>query len=525
MEGNLNRRAFIKGLAFAGAAGAMTAGAGVLSACAPVSDEGDTLAQASSGDQVWDAEYDVVVVGFGGAGAVAAKTAADEGARVLLVEKAPEAEAGGNSKVCSQMVIYGHDDEQATYDYYKALAGEFPIDEEVLQVYTQGIAHIWDRFAEAYDLNKSDFVEYEYPEEYPEYPGAEAMNMTMLHDGQADGYIYKIESDAVRARAEAIDIWFDSPAQELVCDEATGAVVGVVVGRNGKPVRVGAAGGVVLACGGYENNPEMVRDYLGMTNYAFCGTDHNTGDGIKLALGAGADLWHMHCYESMGMLGGVGYKAEIPERSEYFFIPVLYAGSVILVGSAGYRYLREDEGPRHGHIYDNGVWNPVHHPHKSFIVFDQAQYDAIVSSGTVDETRLGQIVSAPSVEELGRLLGTEDGVLSQTVAEFNAMVAAGCDYAFHRAPETMRALSEEGPFYALELTPNILNTQGGPRRNAQAQVVSVSGKPIEGLYAAGECGGVTVNQYQGGGNMADNLIFGQIAGKNAALAAQSRQQA
>lgn len=79
----------------------------------------------------------------------------------------------------------------------------------------------------------------------------------------------------------------------------------------------------------------------------------------------------------------------------------------------------------------------------------------------------------------------------------------------------MRAFGE-GPYYALELTPNILNTQGGPRRGAGAEVIGVSGEPVPHLYAAGECGGLTSNMYQGGGNMADNIIFGRIAGKNAA---------
>ena len=66
------------------------------------------------------------------------------------------------------------------------------------------------------------------------------------------------------------------------------------------------------------------------------------------------------------------------------------------------------------------------------------------------------------------------------------------------------------------MIPDILNTQGGPRRNGKAEVIDVEGNPIPHLYAAGECGGVTSHMYQGGGNMADNMIFGQVAGRNAA---------
>ena len=77
----------------------------------------------------WDGQYDVVVVGLGAAGTVASATAADEGAKVLLVEKAPEGHEGGNTRVCGQMFAYGAEDEEGTYEYYQALAGGHHIPE------------------------------------------------------------------------------------------------------------------------------------------------------------------------------------------------------------------------------------------------------------------------------------------------------------------------------------------------------------------------------------------------------------
>ena len=79
----------------------------------------------------------------------------------------------------------------------------------------------------------------------------------------------------------------------------------------------------------------------------------------------------------------------------------------------------------------------------------------------------------------------------------------------------MRAF--EGTLYALPLQPSVLNTQGGPRRNAKAQVVDTNSEPIKGLFSAGECGGVNALYYQGGGNVAECLVFGKIAGENAAM--------
>ena len=101
------------------------------------------------------------------------------------------------------------------------------------------------------------------------------------------------------------------------------------------------------------------------------------------------------------------------------------------------------------------------------------------------------------------------------MTDFNKMANDGYDPAFFRAAETMRAFGE-GPFYAIEMIQAFLNTQGGARRNARAEVVGTDGEPIPHLYSAGEFGGMTPYQYNGGGNMAECLIFGQLAGVGAA---------
>ncbi len=87
----------------------------------------------------WNAVYDVVVVGFGGAGATAARFAADAGARVLLVDSAPEGHEGGNTRYCAQLIAYC-DDQEAMMTYYRNLAWHFDLDEEVFEVYTAGEA-------------------------------------------------------------------------------------------------------------------------------------------------------------------------------------------------------------------------------------------------------------------------------------------------------------------------------------------------------------------------------------------------
>ena len=259
-----------------------------------------------------------------------------------------------------------------------------------------------------------------------------------------------------------------------------------------------------------------MKAYLGLTRCAPLGTLYNTGDGVRMALEVGADLWHMTSYESMMIFGGMGYLVEEGERTTLIPLPAkIYHGSLVLVGNAGNRYLREDELARHGKHYSNGGWKAPKHPSRSFLVFDQTQHDSLVASGRLDEERFAKKLSAPTIAELAELMEADPEQLSQTIADFGKAAQEGYDPAFRRAPETMRAF-DDGPFYALEVMPDILNTQGGPRRNGQAEVLDTEGNPIPHLYAAGECGGIASNMYQGGGNMAECMIFGHLAGTNAA---------
>lgn len=514
MEGKMDRRAFLRGASLS-TLGIM--GASALAGCAasnlPATGE-------VTFDQLvtWDDEYDVIVIGFGGAGAVASKTAADVGAKVLLLEKAEKGDEGGNTRFCSQMFAYGHEDEEATKAYYRAMASDMPMPDDVLEVYATGIAHLHDNYSETYGLDKSEFVTMPVPVEYPEFAGSDKITLDALHMGAADGYMWGIQRDAVMALSDSIDVWYESPAVRLVQDPWSKTVVGVTVDHEGEEQNIRALRGVILTCGGFENNVEMVKDYLGFAHYLPLGTLNNTGDGIKLALGVGADLWHMHAAESLHVLGGLSWITE--EGMRGIMVPVtsgINTGSMVLVGADGYRYLREDEVTRHGHVYNNGIWTPVRHPERMFVVYDQAQLDDMkkVGEAGAPEEFLAQAHTASSFEELATLIDVKPEVLMQTMADFNKAAAEGYDPAFHRAPESMRVFGEP-PYYALELIPDILNTQGGPRRNGKAEVIDVEGNPIPHLYAAGECGGVTSHMYQGGGNMADNMIFGQVAGRNAA---------
>lgn len=121
----------------------------------------------------------------------------------------------------------------------------------------------------------------------------------------------------------------------------------------------------------------------------------------------------------------------------------------------------------------------------------------------------GLMVKADTVEELASQMGVEATILQESVDALS-----GPDDEFGRAAEKKRALS--GTLYAVQLQPIMVNTNGGPKRDASARIVHTDGTPVERLFSAGELGSVWAWYYQGAGNVSECMVFGRIAGRNAA---------
>ncbi|MBA1434014.1 NAD(P)H-dependent oxidoreductase [Bombilactobacillus bombi] len=485
----------------------------------------------------WDASYDVVVLGFGGAGATAARFAADEGAHVLLVDAAPEGYEGGNTRVSHQLIASG-DNFDNLKAYYKQMAAPIGIDDEVLSTFVEGLVQMNDYVkkylnVEPFSIRKqwsqSDLSAV--TEEYPEFEGVQSADMTTVHEGIADAALWKILRQKVIDRADKIDVWFSSPARHLLQDPVTKAVIGVQTEHEHVVRNIQAQNGVVLATGGFENNQQMIEDYLQEPYLSPIGTTYNKGAGVKMALEVGADLWHMRSYESLGQLHGLSPQQPQGVRSQYatnIFWPALFTGSILAVGDDATRYFKEDEINRHGHIYNHGFWRvPLSQVHPA-VIFDQKQFDKIQAdkdnpAGYPDILKFA--VQADTIAQLAAKISTNPDNLQQTINDFNHFAQAGTDYAYHRSPETMTPFSEQGPYYAILMRQNMLNTQGGARRNSHCQVLNPEGQPIAHLYEAGELGAPFANQYAGGGNLADCLISGKIAGQNAAQVKSDLQSA
>lgn len=516
-----DRRSFVTAACAAGIAATGGAALAAMSPATPaLAEEAGEAVGAASAGEAWDAEYDVIVIGYGLAGGTAARHAADAGAKVLLIDGAPDGSEGGNSKFAKQLLASGHDVEAAV-TYLKALNSGFEVDEEIVRMFAEKMVAIPEYCKEylgcdVYSwIGNDDPVLAPFVPEYPELPGSDQFDAYTITETNGDGALWFKAKELVEARADSIDVWTASPARHLVQDPETKAITGAIIEHDGAELRVRAKNGVVLSCGGFEFNDEMKKDFLGASRLVGIGTPYNRGDGIRMAMEVGADLWHMKSYE--------------PGSQTLMFAPedgtnplaagaIGVTGSTIFVGLDGSRFYNEIAENRHGRIKHAGEYHPVTHPCKEWFLWDQTRMDELQAAGMVDAIPVlanAQYTTADTLEALAEACGMDAAVLTETVEHWNFFAEQGCDYQFGRDPATLRAF-DGGPYYAMPGAPLILNTQGGPRRNVDAQIMGADGNPIPHLYGAGELGSINAFQYQGGCNLGECLIFGRIAGENAA---------
>ena len=479
----------------------------------------ETAAADYASTLTWDSEYDVIVCGYGAAGSNAAISAADAGAKVLLTEKAPEGEEGGNSKYSGQGIM-GTDDADALATYIKGMRGYFTntLSDEMIQTYAEGAAEnrqwLIDLGADPAKLdNFMNTGKVWVWNEYPELEGSDHCFCYLVSGSSFDGQYYALLQENVEKRSDTIDVWYDSPAVHLIQDPDTKTIIGVQINKNGTTVNVKATNGVVLATGGFENNMEMMANYLQQPYAYVYAAIYNTGDGITMAQEVGASLWHMS--NSAGYLWGF-----LPPDAERCLTVSPTLG--ILVGSNAQRFMNEATTNRHGRISIGGRYMSMPVPLPTWYIVDSTQVAAnklirSFSDGNADEIANGWIIKADTVEELAAACDLDAATLQATLDQYNASVASGTDALYGRSADSLVAVST-APYYAMKLGPTMYNTQGGPQRNENAEVLDLEGNPIPHLYSCGELGAMWPDMYNGGGNLGEATVFGRIAGKNAAAA-------
>ena len=486
-------------------------------------------------------EADVVVIGYGCAGAVAAMTAHDKGSRVIILEKMP---AGGGATWLSNggiLVPTAMEFSQYLYsicagtterdvldafvekamkieDYIREIGGEFErwVSQEVAISFPPLTRPSWPKVPNGKSMIRGHIKAYEVSPQKENPSFAERVRAV----GRAYGPdLWKLLTENVERRG--ISVMVNTPAKDLVKNEK-GEVVGVIAEKQGEKLLVKAKRAVVMATGGFGANEALRRAHLPCPFY-YLGLSYAAGDGLIMAQKAGAALWHM-----LGIVGQLGFKAPEYEAAFQTRIP---SERFVFVDRDGKRFTNETEMKLHNMWRIVSFYDPerLRYPRiPCFLIFDEVtrkkapisrdwrpSHDYEWSLDNSAEVAKGWIKKGNSLGELAAQISMDGSVLESTITVFNESCLRGVDTDFGRAKEFMGPI-DTPPYYALEHWPTLVSTQGGPRHDQESRVLDHSGKPIPRLYAAGELGSLFGWLYEAGGGLAECLVFGQIAGSNAA---------
>ena len=539
MENAMNRRSFVKGAATALAGTGLTA-----AAVTALADEVATDKAASATDDiVWEAEADVVIVGAGCAGmSCAAVMSFEDLGSCLILEAAPENMRGGNSSATAG-IVFCPNSKEAALEYQGALNGDYEIPEDAFDAWAEEIVQNLDWMTENFgcEFKPCGQGTWGIQGEYPFMPGAQECPAYNVTEGTTWNVI------ASKVDELGTPIYYESRAIELITN-AAGEVIGVTTedGRNFK-----ANKGVLLATGGFEADPEMMRTYLpaGYPDTIGKGSWYNRGDGIKMAQKLGAQLWHMNNVSGAAL----GLKMDTSTDHDARTWTRWATHNYIFVDSRGHRFMDEDvlytELLRHGKQYREGTFTESSMPKGAWAIFGQEEFDGgcIFSTScfaamkatdgrfTTNQEGLdaGVIVKCETVDDLAAATGIDAAVLQTTLDYYNEGVDAGADQ-FHRgeakneyselislpgneddtvAREAFELARIDAPYYVTQLVGTVLNTQGGPKRSANCEVLDVFDQPIPRLYSAGEMGCEYPYIYNVGGNIAEAISSGRRAGR------------
>lgn len=335
-----------------------------------------------------------------------------------------------------------------------------------------------------------------------------------------------------------VPLWLETPAEELVFED--GRVTGAIVRKDGKPFRIEAKKGVLLASGGFDRNLAM-REKHGPSPASIewtAGNEHNTGDGIQMAqkLGAGLDLMEHAWWTPVTQFPGTtsGWVLVV-EKS----LP----GNVFINGN-GERFTNEaapyvdvvvamyEDQKKTGKTVPGWMVFDAVYRHK-YIAGPVGPGKAMPDHRLPRKLREKFLTKAPTLRELAAKIGVPADALEATIERFNGFAVTGKDEDFGRGesasdryygddrvrPNPCLAPLKKGPFYAIPLFPGDLGTKGGVVTDVHARVLDERGAVIAGLYAAGNTSASIMGRsYPGaGGTIGPALCFGFLAAE-AALA-------
>ena len=539
-------------------------------------------------DLAWHREADVIVLGSGGAALTAAIAAYDFGAQdVVILEKSGM--VGGTTAMSGGMLwipnnLYQQaagiaDSDEDVVAYLDALAPG-ALDPDTLGAFLERGPEMIRYFAEKTPVRFHAYADF--PDYQPYMPGAkaeggrsldnEAFSFEQLGKGAARVNPTKIAypvrgslreatngtlDEATLAEREAgdyrglgqaligalfkavldreIPVEFEKRARKLV--KAGDRVIGVIAeDADGRDFRARARRGVVIATGGFEWNETLVKAFLRGPLTGPVSVPENEGDGLVMAIEAGAQLGNMQ--NAFWQQSVLEFKPQHRAAKPNYLLgsDERARPGAILVNRAGKRFVNEAANynamGKALHAFDAGTHSYANLPY--WLIIDQRYKDKYPTFTSPPGGPIPPyMIQADTLEELAEKAGIDPQGLATTVARFNQMVRNGHDDDFNRGdnsydnfymwgdpafdpPYRTLGLIDQGPYYAVKMESGALGTCGGPKTNGEAQVLDWSGNPIPGLYAAGNAMAAVLGEAYGGagGTLGPGMTFGYIAGKH-----------
>ncbi|MBS1205397.1 MAG: flavocytochrome c [Proteobacteria bacterium] len=451
------------------------------------------------GDVTAVKNYDVVVVGSGGAGLAAAIQAHDEGASVLIVEKMPtiggntiKASAGMNAAETRFQRVNGIQDSKELFFAETLKGGGNKNNPELLRRFVENAPEAIEWLARR-GIMLNDITT------------TGGMSIDRTHrprDGSAVGG-YLISGLVRNVTKRGIDVMLETSVEEILFAE--GEVRGVRLLNDEQETLTVQAKSVIVATGGFSANSAMVVKYRPDLD-GFVTTNHKgaTGGGIALLERLGAGTVDM---------GEIQIHPTVEQKTSYLVSESIRGGGAILVSQQGKRFYNEMS--TRDKVSAAIIALPEHY---AYIVFDE---HVRAKNKAADEyIAKGLVTSASSPRQLADKLGIDYHAFLATLERYNGFVEKQHDEDFGRTT-ALRAPINEGPFHAIQIAPGVHHTMGGVTINTETEVLNAVHQVIPGAYAAGEVvGGIHGANRIGGNAVADLIIFGSLAGHQAAVRAK-----
>ena len=454
----------------------------------------------------WDEKYDVVVVGSGFAGTAAAAEALSHGATVVLLEKMPvqggnSVTAGGgfaawtdNLKLREKLGLGEDSFERHKNDTLKGC--DFYNIPELVDVLVREAPDAMNWMIEegGLTLNKGLGRVGGHSAYRDHMASGERYLRAMLNIAKKHGF------DKVRTQSKVTKLWRDSQ----------GKIEGVQVQTPKGIINIRADKGVILAAGGFGRDVAFRTSLVPTLGSAYNTTNQPsaTAETLKMVREIGADTLHL---EFIQLFPTANPKTGAIDRPALF--PIQFPGfGAVYVNNKGKRFVSELErrdvvAQAELATGDKNTWC-VFNPQVYKSLTDKAEIESFVKSG--------RLKTGKTIEDLANAMEVPAEALVQSIDKHNKAIIEKKDNEFGKPTTASMQPMTEGPYYAVAQWPSVHHCQGGVRINEKAQVIDIHGKVIPNLFAAGEfVGGVHGNNRLGGNAIADCIVFGRVAARNA----------